>query len=82
MKQYEGGNYIIFDVKIEDIPLLLINIKGQINDTIFFPNLISLFENMYSSHHIIFEGNFNLIFDKDVASMIYKQLNNLKARLE
>ena len=37
MKQDEGGNYIILDVKIEDIPFLLINIYGPNNDTpIFF----------------------------------------------
>ena len=53
MKQDEGGTYIIFDVKIEDIPFLLINIYGPNNDTpIFFSTLISLIEDMYSSQHI------------------------------
>ena len=37
MKQDEGGNYIIFDVKIEDNPFSLINIYGPNNDApIFF----------------------------------------------
>ena len=83
MKQDEGGNYIILDVKIEDIPFLLINIYGPNNDTpIFFSTLISLIVDMYSSQHIILGGDFNLIFDKDMDSMNYKHLNNPKARLE
>ena len=36
MKQNEGGNYIILDVKIEDIPFLQINIYGPNNDKPIF----------------------------------------------
>ena len=66
MKQDEGGNYIILNVKIEDIPFLLINIYVPNNDTSnFFPTLIRLIEEMYSTRHIILGGDFSLIFDID-----------------
>ena len=50
MKQNEGGNDIILDVKIEDNPSLLINNFIQNNDSPnFFSNIISLIEDTCSS---------------------------------
>lgn len=81
--QDDSGNYLILDVEIEDIPFLLINIYGPNNDRPqFYSELISKIEDIYTSQHIILGGDFNLILDKDLDSMNYKNLNNPKARAE
>lgn len=81
--QDDSGNYLILDVEIEDIPFILINIYGPNNDRPqFYSELKSKIEDIYTSQHIILGGDFNLILDKDLDSMNYKNLNNPKARTE
>lgn len=48
----------------------------------FYINLLNKIQDIYSNQHIVIGGDFNLVFDKDLDSMNYKNLNNPKARLE
>lgn len=41
-----------------------------------------MIQDIYSKQHIVIGGDFNLVFDKDLDSMNYKNLNNPKSRLE
>lgn len=81
--QDDSGNYLILVVEIEDIPFILINTYGPNNDRPqFYSELKSKIEDIYTSQHIILGGDFNLILDKDLDSLYYQNLNNLKARTE
>ena len=51
-------------------------------DPIFFLSLLNTIEEINSSQNIVIAGDFNLIFDKELDSTNYKNLNNPKSRLE
>ena len=70
LKQDKGGNYLILDVKIKYI--------FHFYSSKLMVQTISLIEDMYSFQHIILGSDLNLIFDKDLDSMNYKHLSNLK----
>lgn len=81
--QDDSGNYLTLDVKTEDIPFILIDMYGPINDRPqFYSEFKSKIEDIYTSQHIILGGDFNLILDKDRDSLNYKNLNNPKAKTE
>lgn len=79
----DDGNFLLLDVTIDSLSFLLINIYGpNVDSPAFYINLLNMIQDIYSKQHIVIGGDFNLVFDKDLDSMNYKNLNNPKSRLE
>lgn len=79
----EGGNYVILDCTVEEHKFILVNIYGPNSDSpSFYSSVLSKIMEIYVEHHIIMAGDFNLIMDKELDSMDYKNINNPKARIE
>ena len=79
----DSGNYVILDCTIEDHKFILANIYGPNSDSpIFYTNLLAKIQEIHVGQQVIIAGDFNLIMDKELDSMNYKNLNNPKARLE
>jgi exonuclease III len=79
----DTGNFLVVDVTIEGLKLILVNIYGpNIDSPTFYSNLFNKIENLYTTQYIIIGGDFNLIMDKELDSMNYKNMNNPKAREE
>lgn len=77
------GNFLLSDVTIESLSFLLINIYWpNLDSPAFYINLLNKIQDIYSNQHIVIGGGFNLVFDKDLDSMNYKNLNNSKSKLE
>ena len=79
----DNGNYLILDVVIDNLPFLLVNIYGPNQDTpVFYTKILNMIQEYYSSQYMIIGGDFNLMLDKELDSMNYKNLNNPKSRME
>ena len=79
----DTGNFLVVDVTIEGLKLILVNIYGpNVDSPTFYSNLLNKIENLYNTQYIIIGGDFNLIMDKELDSMNYKNINNPKAREE
>lgn len=78
-----NGNSLMLDVTIENKQYLLVNIYGPNEDNPqFYKDIGKKIETVSNNHYIIMGGDFNMVMDKNLDTMNYKNLNNPKARSE
>ena len=77
------GNYIIAEIITEKKAFILINVYGPNEDQPhFYCDLSRKLETLIEDQNIILAGDFNLVMNKKLDTMNYKNLNNPKSRME